>query len=773
MKITVRIAAAVDGDLKSILFEPMERASKRARERIRTEMGGASTDVKAQARADRQVETQARIQQEKKLKEIGVAEHKDKLARERAAEQQQRAHDLAMHRDTVRAKRREEERSSAEGRRRERAEDAKEEREEIARKKRLAKLHTEREGGVREFASTAARTTAGIVHRGVGFAADVARGAGLSFDVAGAVKKRSLLESTAIDLSNSAYQEQGVGISTKRVDPRELMAQAQEIGAATATDPTEALKGLQAFTGITGDLATARAAMVDMARLSKATGSNFSEVVATAGEISKAMGDAAKSEGEAATKAKAIYDVMRGVAGQGKLGSVEMRDNAKFFARQASAATQFEGDAATNILKMGALSQEARGGGGAWNAATSAAAVTGLVNIFRTPARQKHFEAEKIDVIDKKTKKIRDPYKIMLEAIEKTNADPKKLQPMFANVVGARSMQQFANLYLAASGGRTDAKSKAAGRAAVEAEFERMTKKATMTEKEVTDSLGNAMATTASKVELFQQKLDRVVGDMADRVIPAMLQLSDPALKAANAMTKMAVWAAENPLGAGGAAIGAGVAKAVADVLAAKVAGGLVGALAGNGALTGVVISSMIIASVGMMAIDQVVKGGEDAQKRRLTDEAKALNARSALRAAEEQYNEEVQAGAPTPETAARLDKAKEEARKQAEVLTQRIASGEAFKADEWGEKDDYGSAAMNSMFGTDYFGTGMNLNQYEDADQNAAKLDELKAELAALKEVMGGVKRTMDGTLKVSVENLPGVAPALPTAVSGSGTGG
>jgi hypothetical protein len=30
-----------------------------------------------------------------------------------------------------------------------------------------------------------------------------------------------------------------------------------------------------------------------------------------------------------------------------------------------------------------------------------------------------------------------------------------------------------------------------------------------------------------------------------------------------------------------------------------------------------------------------------------------------------------------------------------------------------------------------------------------------------------------MDGTLKVSVENLPGVAPALPTAVSGSGTGG
>lgn len=749
MKITVRIGAALDADLQKILYEPMAQGMGRARQRARTESKAMFDEIGARAKESIKAETAVRLIEERKRAQESLTYTKSRLAQERALAQQERGHELAMERDAARQRVREDEKA---------ARDSAQARKEVLRKE--AQARKEIEGGVRSFASGAAGTARSIASRGVGVAADIARGAGVSFDISAGVKKRVDLEKSAIDLSNSAYQEKGEGISTQRADPRELMRNAQEIGQQLAIAPELAMAGLQKFTAVTGDLATARASLLDMARLSKATGSNLDHVVATAGEISKGMGDAAKSEEEATNRAKQLYEIMKGVAGGGKLGSVEMSDTAKHGGRMAAAATQFSGGVGENVLKMAALLQEARGGGGAWNAATAAGAVSGLVSNFKTPARQKAFAAAGIQIFDK-DKKIRDPFALLTEAIDKTAADPRKLQPLFANVVGARAMQNLANIYLDKTGGKTDAASRKKGREAIQAEFERMTTKATMSENEVRDSLARAMDSTGSKVELFQQKLDRVVGDMADNVIPAMTKLSKPTLGAAEGLAKIATWAANNPLMAGVGVAGVSLAKAGVDAAAGKVADKVVSGVAGAGALGSALVATMVIASVGALTIDKVLKDQTDAQKKRLGEESGTLNTITELRGAMRGA-----AADNSPEAQARLEKAKEAANEERSRLQDRITKGrEALRGDGTGALASAANSLAAFMNLEGRVGGGQTMEERAKAQEDAKNLDQLSADMKVIGQILGG-------NLKVEIQNLSAL-PQLGGAVTGPGGGG
>lgn len=764
-KITLRIGAAVDGDLERILFEPAARGAARARKAARSE---------AMSARDEQ-----------------LAIKKDQLARERQLLAQAHAHKLAMERDSARETRRVERQATQERERdnqrilAQAERDAREKARVLIQAERMAaraarKAHEENVRGVRSFASSATGTTAGIVRRGVGVAADIARGAGVQLDIGAGVQKRVALEKAAVDLSNSAYQEKGVGIQTQRVDQRALMEEAQKIAQETALSPESAMAGLQKFTAVTGDLATARAALADMAKLAKATGSNLDDVVATSGEISKGMGESATSEKEAVDRAKQLYEIMKGVAGGGKLGSVEMSDAAKHGGRVAAAASQFSGGVSQNLLKMAAFMQEARGGGGAWNAATAAGAVSGLVTTFKTPARQKAFAAAGINIFDK-DKKIRDPFALLTEAIDKTAGDPKKLQGMFANVVGARAMQNFANIYLDKSGGKTDAASRKAGRDALQAEMERMTAKATMSDSEVNTSFARAMDTTGSKVELFQQKLDRVVGDMADQVIPALMKLAPVALDATNGLSKMATWAAANPMQAAGAAMVAGLGKAMGDQLATAIGTRMASAFAGNMALTGVTLATLAIASVGVMAIEHLAKKSEEDDKRKFANEAEALNNRAALLAAERQASKEAAAGGVSPETAARLEKARLAVGSRERELTEKLTGTEGKKkAGLFSDiTDGFSGAAtarafnslMSTMLISYRVGNGQTVEGYNKEQKGIGDAEAIKAELAAVKAAMDAVNKTLGGG--IAIKSLPAGALSPPGGSSTTGPGG
>ena len=605
------------------------------------------------------------------------AANREKLAEERRTQSEVVAVVRAANREKLADERRvEREKRRAENRERNRAEQTVRERQRL--------LGGMIGGGVSGAVSGAgralgmARSAAGT---GMGLASSLMGGAGVEVGLGRAVRVRAELEKRAIDLSNSAYQENGVGIQRERVDPKALMAEANRVAQATATDPTKALEGLQGFVGVTGDLATGRELMGDLAKLARATGTDLDHMVKAAGEMGKGMGDAATNTEDARAKAAAIYSVMKGLAGQGKLGSVEVKDMAVHGARLAAAATQFEGDAGANMMKMGMLAQTARGGGGAWNAATAAGAVSGLVTTFKTDTRRAAFKKEGIS-LEGEGGKIRDPSKILVEAIDKTGADIDKLTPMFRNVVGARAMQGLANKYLEGSGGGTDVQSRAKGRAAVEAEIDRMTKGAAMKDEEVDTSFKTSMGGMEAKAQVFQQNIDKIAGDMADKLIPAMLKFVPVAEKGADAlikfveaivphapalaaslaqlvpvmvsatpaMAKLFGFVANHPLLAAGAVVGAGAAQGVVGAaLSSAVTQGIMGAGAAGAAGTagaavaggglkaalmgGAALSGTTVAAVGASGLLGFGAGSlmADAANGNLNNRQKILNEANSL----------------------------------------------------------------------------------------------------------------------------------------------
>ncbi|RYF98288.1 MAG: hypothetical protein EON94_13400, partial [Caulobacteraceae bacterium] len=379
-----------------------------------------------------------------------------------------------------------------------------------------------------------------------------------------------------------------------------------------------------------------------------------------------------------------------------------------------------------------------------------------------TPARQKAFKANGIELFGK-DKKFRDVFTLIHESLDKTGADPKKMHDMFANIVGARSVGQLSNLYLTASGGRMDAKSKAAGHAAVQAEMDRMTKGAEMSNKEVDDSFAKKMGSMESKAELFQQNLDKITGSLADKLLPAMEQLAPRALDVASALGNVVSAAAKNPAATAVGVVVAGGAKSVMDGIGASVGKTIAAALAGTlgfGAIT-----TLTVASVGFLALNKVLDDSADADKRSREAATKADNAGYATTAT---------AGALATnwsldnEESAR--KAREANLAEIEELRKKIASGQAYKddvkqsvaGDDWddmgggaGRENTYGTSRMNSLLKWSMlggiispFGGGQDSKEYDDAERNAETM-------AALVEQLNGLETRLAQALAGTTLNV------------------
>lgn len=760
MKITVRIGAAIDGDLSKILYEPLAQGSSRARAKVRADAKGLSAEE--------------------------LAIKKSQLAQERQLVAQQNAHKLALERDSARQRVREETRVQEEARRQHRR--TADDQERVTRrateagirlrKREIEASQREATKTVRSFASSATGTAAGMVRRGVGVAADIARGAGVSFDVGSAVKKRTGLESAAVGLANAGYVEDGKGAQRIKQDPRAIMADIQKTGETYGIAQETIAGALVSFVGKTGELQTGRDMLDAFAKTAKATGADIEDVAAAAGAISNKLGDVPD-------KANAINKVMLAIAGQGKVGAVEIKDMATQMEKLTSQASKFQTNAAfkgvvgsdtgANIAMLGVLAQAARQtekGTAAQATQSSMAFIRDLTSATAT----KRIGAKAIFTDDKKTT-IRDPQEIIKDLISKTKGDQSKLTFLMPNRNSRAVVNSFMDPYMKAHNAtKGSAKEKdTAGRAAVDDKFKEL-KQATLSPKAQQEAVDQAMTTTATKVEQFQQKLDRVVGDMADQVIPAMLKLAPSALDAATTLSKIATWAVENPKSAGGAIVAASLAKAMGDQIAAALATKAAGAL-GAMPMSGLVVSTMVIATVGMMAIDHVVKESDKASRDQYSAEMKALNARTALRAAREQFQKEEAAGGATPETRARLERAKAEATVAKNDLERRVDLGWSAKNDkDMGGPNGPLGAAWNDLLSTFGYdtkngvlgsGTGKTSSEYEAGEKAAEDFDALREEMAATKREMSLVTAALGKTLKVSVE---GGLPGLPNATTGPG---
>lgn len=464
-----------------------------------------------------------------------------------------------------------------------------------------------------------------MVMRGLG---DVARGAGVDFSIQGMVGRNVSLQQQATDLSNSGYQAGAAGPNGQRVDPAALTAQARAVGGQFGIDASEVLGGLVQYQKIAGDLDTGRQNLFAMAALSKATGTNLADMAAATANVSNGLGDVPN-------KARIIDEVMRTIAGQGKLGAVEISDMATQMARIAAAAGNFGGDRAKNIQQFGALAQIARAQGGAPSAAEAARSMGGFANTFKKSARNKEFTAltKESAFTDETNTKLRDPIDLIKTALKATGGDQLKMNKIFMDVVGGRTVTGLANAYTGAGGGD-------AGLKAVDELIGKMMK-AQISQDEVNESAKRASETTAAKAARFQNSLDAITESTMKNLVPAMEKAGPAILKFAEVIGSVTTWAVENPKLAIAGAISTAIARAGiesafrtgierlilgptnAEGVGARAGG--VGALAGKvgGALT-LVSLAVTTLTVGKALIDSWFV---DAQKEQSDAVAKGMEA--------------------------------------------------------------------------------------------------------------------------------------------------
>lgn len=483
-----------------------------------------------------------------------------------------------------------------------------------------------------------------------GFAMNMAKSAGVNVDLGTAVGKSVDLNKAATDLSNSAWQPNSKKKSENtRVEASTIMNEAMAASNKAALDPSKAIAGMQAFVSTTGDLQTAREIIGDLGILSRATGTDFDDMVMAAGEVSAKLGDIPD-------KGSAVLDVMRGLAGQGKLGAVEIRNVAKEMANVGSVANAFEGSAKDNMIIIGAMMQEARQSGGAKTASVAANAVSTFASYVTSSKGRKNLAANGIQPFaDPGTgagfnTKTLNPETIILAALMKSGGSKAMLSDMFRDKMAYRAVAGFATKYNETGGSQEDKLN------AVRDEFARL-KKAAMGQGEVADSFNRSMQTSEAQIQLFNNRITEVGGQIAAKLLPSLIQLGPSIVKGVEAFGKFVAWAVENPGKAVASALVASIARAQIETVVragienllknagggaggGKGVGGVPGAINTIGTALTIAATAVTIEQVGELVIDKLAKDQEKAQESTQDDLAKALNAESALRASQ-------RAGAP------------------------------------------------------------------------------------------------------------------------------
>lgn len=534
MELTIRVGAAVDRSM-SEAFRPLIRSAEQARTALeRTSKQSSNT---AAAEAKRGANDQARAYQ-KTSKEIERWERERVRMAERAAAAKSRLAEAAARADVRATEKAAREKAQIEARERAATERAARQaaREQLAI---LREVDRAASGGGRSANDNGERrvkkaakdgrfldphrnvdAAAGAAMRAgraaVGIAGDIARGSGVRTDLGGFMAGEVDLEKRAVDLTNAAYMPGQAGPNGKRADAAEVTAQMRQVGNATAFDPVKALEGLQKFVAKTGDLATGRDIIQDMARYSRASGAELDDMVDAAGDVSNALGDTDN-------KGEKIKNVMRMIAAQGKEGAVEIKDLATQMAKLGAASSQFSGDSSMVLAQMGAITQMARAKGGAASATQAATSVGSFTNTFSKGARLDAFKHYGVDIYGKDQKV--DLKKTILGSIKAASSEEhggmkefnRNMGKMFMDVAARRAVKGYETTFKDAGGGE-------AGLKAVEKAIDDMVA-ATMAEKEITESFTKSMNTTEAQVQLFNNAMSANANELKTVLLPAFQSL--------------------------------------------------------------------------------------------------------------------------------------------------------------------------------------------------------------------------------------------------------
>ena len=362
---------------------------------------------------------------------------------------------------------------------------------------------------------------------GIGRVMDATRGTanlvaqlGGGFDIASSVQRNVKVSASVADLMNVAINPaSAVKANHERRDRGTVDSSIDANTARWGYTRGESAEGLHEFTGITGDLETAMRLLPRLSELARATGTDLKTMMGAAANAGMAF-DSMTDSGE---KAKKIEGIMRTLAGQAKAGNIEVPDLAKHMGRMVAAAGKFEGDNSESIQKIGMIMQAARGGGGAWNAATSAQAVSSFTQTFGKSARLGAFESAGVKVFsDKEQTILRDPVDLIADSLDATKGSIPKLNAMWGSAYTDRSIHKFADAY---TKGWTDPKTGKTlkGREAVKGYADNLMKSVTMTQGQISEAANSRTSELDVDVAKSQAAFDKAV---REKIIPAITKLA-------------------------------------------------------------------------------------------------------------------------------------------------------------------------------------------------------------------------------------------------------
>lgn len=354
-------------------------------------------------------------------------------------------------------------------------------------------------------------------------------GAGANFDLGSAAGKGIDLERAASSLSNQAYMPGQKGANGRRQDPKKLLAESYAISNELGEDPAVALEGMGRFVKKTGDLSTVRPILRDLGQLSKAFGTDLSDMADSAADVSLQLGDIPD-------KGRLIVEVLKNVAAQGKMGAVEVSDLAVQMAKVAEASRFFEnakgGGVGGNVKTFTALAQLSKAHGGAATPVQAATSVQSFVNTFDKPARIAGFANLGIDVHGKTKGIFKDPVELIAALLRKTKGDTERMSGAVADARAKSVTKGAAALFRE---GYADEKTRnpaakegelvEAGVRRFREEMERLTA-ATVSQSELVESLAAVQNDAKSDVQRFNNQMQLVATELAKEFLPVLTGLT-------------------------------------------------------------------------------------------------------------------------------------------------------------------------------------------------------------------------------------------------------
>jgi hypothetical protein len=596
-----------------------------------------------------------------------------------------------------------------------------------------------------------------VAHRA---GAEALRGLGVDTSIDSLVRRGVGIEQSAVDLSNRGHVEGAEGANGGVVDPKALEAEARKTGRATAVNPEEILAAGREFVGLTGDLDLWRKIMPSVVAQTKALGGNQADAAKAAGEFAAHIGDVPD-------KQKAITDLMRVAAGQGKIGGVDFGDFAKYAAKVAAPAALFKGDQAQNIGKLTALAEIAKMHGGASSAAMAFGSIDSFTNTLKKPARLKSIAAligdKNGQFADDQHSILKDPLELAKQLIVAGSKDKSgksglsSLDRVQSAIGDARSMKAITGLQVRfneAGGGQ-------AGLDAMNAELKKFSGAIQSTD-EISRGLAAALNTSESKAERFNQKLEAITHGAMEKFLPALEQLEIPALKVAGYLGELATSIANNPGTAIVEAIGLVIARAgiesafrhgietiIKDVGGATLkssATGAAGAAGGTG-LVGLFTSAAVIAALAY-AIEQAGEAAINHFANKQVADQQAAAIRHGNQGAEiGALTEHARQGTYTP------------ADESANAAIEKELASRIKRAESITEVDKRAGGAPTGVMAAIEQAMAPERNK---ARQDAQQLTLLKAEMTRVHAMLELIH---NGTLKVMVTNqeMPKAPPAGP----------